>query len=88
MSACLMIPFIVATCLFPMLSQFYCSVCVHNNTRKQKNGEKRGRPGLIHHVSGHKVDIGREDPIFRYVHTSLKESFLPVKMSSFDHMNV
>ena len=28
---------------------FFSSVCVHNNTRK--TGEKRGRPGSIHHVN-------------------------------------
>ena len=33
-------------------------VCILYNTQKQKNSEKQGRPGLIHHVSGCKVDIG------------------------------
>ena len=27
-------------------------VCVHNNTQEWKNGEKRERPGSIHHMSG------------------------------------
>ena len=34
------------------------SLCIQYNARKQNNSEKWGRPGLIHHVSGRKVDIG------------------------------
>ena len=41
-----------------------------------------GRPGLIHHVSGRKMDVGGEGQIFQ---TKLKASFLLVKMNSFDH---
>ena len=44
-----------------------------------KNG---GRPGLIHHVSGRKMDVGGEGQIFQ---TKPKTSFLLVKMNSFDH---
>ena len=37
---------------FPGLPRFFCSsVSVDNNTRMRKGGEKRGRPGTIHHVS-------------------------------------
>ena len=53
------------------------SICVHNNTREQKTGEKRGRPGSIHHVSGHEV----EGPIFKYIRTKLESDreFLTVQ---------
>ena len=64
------------------------SVCVHNNTRERKAGEKRGRPGSIHHVNGHEVDVGGEGPIFKYIRLNLKVSFLPVKTSSFHHAKV
>ena len=34
-----------------LLPRFFCSsVSVGNNTRMRKGGEKRGRPGIIHHV--------------------------------------
>ena len=37
---------------FPGLPRFFCSsVSVDNNTRMREGGEKRGRPGKIHHVS-------------------------------------
>ena len=37
---------------FPGLPRFFCSsVSVDNNTRMRKGGEKRGRPGIIPHVS-------------------------------------
>ena len=37
---------------FPGLPRFFCSsVSVDNNTRMRKGSEKRGRPGIIHHVS-------------------------------------
>ena len=36
----------------------YFLVCILYNTQKQ-NSEKQGRPGLIHHVSRCKVDIGK-----------------------------
>ena len=36
---------------FPGLPHFFCSsVSVDNNARMRKGGEKRGRPGIIHHV--------------------------------------
>ena len=75
---------------FPGLPRFYLSFnCVHNNTREWKTGEKRGRPGSIHHVSGRKVDIGGEGLIFINIYVlNLKASFLPVKMSSFHHAKV
>ena len=53
---------------------FLPSVCVHNNTQEQKTGEKQGRPGSIHHVSGREVDVGgREGPIFK---SKLESEFL------------
>ena len=30
---------------------FLPSICVHNNTREQKIGEKRRRPARIHHMN-------------------------------------
>ena len=38
---------------FPGLPRSFCSsaVYVDNNTRMRKGGEKRGRPGIIHHAS-------------------------------------
>ena len=30
---------------------FFCSVCVDNNTQKQKSSEKHGRPERINHVN-------------------------------------
>ena len=36
----------------------------------------RGRPGVIHHVSGREVDIGGRGPIFEYVQTKLESKFL------------
>ena len=50
----------VKVSLIPRPPPFLPSICVHNNTQEQKIGEKRGRPGSIHHVSGRKVDVGRE----------------------------
>ena len=47
-------------------------------------GEEWGRPRSIHHVSG----LGGEEPIFKYVRTNLKASFLPVNTSSFRHAKV
>ena len=61
---------------FPGLPPFLPSVCVHNNTRERKTGEKRGRPGSIHHVSGREVDVGGEGPIFKYIRTKLESEFL------------
>ena len=52
------------------------SICVHINTREWKTGEKQGRPGSIHHVSGREVDVGGEGPIFKYVCTKLESEFL------------
>ena len=37
---------------FPGLPCLFCSsVSVDNNTQMRKGGEKRGKPGTIHHVS-------------------------------------
>ena len=66
---------ICADSLVPRPPPFLPSVCVHNNTRERKTGEKRGRPGSIHHVSGREVDVGGEGPIFKYVHTKLESNF-------------
>ena len=52
------------------------SICVHNNTRERKTGEKWGRPESIHHMSGCEVDVGREGPIFNYIRTKLESEFL------------
>ena len=52
------------------------SVCVHNNTREWKTGEERGRPGSIHHMSGHELDVGGKGPIFKYIRTQLESKFL------------
>ena len=63
------------------------SVCIHNNTQERKTGEKRGRPGRIHHVSGSEVDIGgggRDRYSNMYI-LNLKASFLPVKTT---HANI
>ena len=57
-------------------------------TQKQKNGEKQGRPGLIHHVSGRKVDVAGGADIQICTNSTQKMSFLPVKTSSFDHANI
>ena len=62
--------------LVPRPPPFLSSVCVHNNTRERKTSEKRGRPGSIHHVSGHEVDVGGEGPIFKYIRTKLESEFL------------
>ena len=37
--------------LGPRPTPFWSSVCVHNNTRERKTGQKWGRPGSIHHVN-------------------------------------
>ena len=55
---------------------FVPSVCFHNNTQEWKTGEKQGRPGSIHHVSGRKVDVGGEGLIFKCIHTELESEFL------------
>ena len=62
--------------LVPRPPPFLPSVCVHNNTRERKTGKKQGRLGIIHHVSGCKVDVGGEGPIFKYVRTKLESKFL------------
>ena len=49
------------------------SVCVHNNTRERKTGEKRGKPGSIRHMSGREVDVGGEGAIFKS--TKLESEF-------------
>ena len=48
----------LANSLVPRPPSFLPSVCVHNNTREQKTGEKRARSGSIDHVSGCEVDVG------------------------------
>ena len=63
------------TSLVPRPPPFLPSVCVDNNTWEQKTGEKRGRPGSIHHVSGREVDVGGEGLIFKYVWTKLESEF-------------
>ena len=45
----------------------------------------RGRPGLIHHMSGCEVGVGRRGAIFKL---SLKASFLLIKTSSLNQANV
>ena len=65
--------------LVPRPPPFLPSVCVHNNTREWKTGEKRGRPGSIDHVSGREVDEGGEGPIFKYIRTKLESEFLTVQ---------
>ena len=41
-----------------------------------KTGEKQGRPGSIHHVSGHEEEVGGEGLIFKHIHTKLESEFL------------
>ena len=65
----------VPTILVPRPPPFLFSVCAHNNTRERMTGEKRGRPGSIHYVSGREVDVGREGPIFKYIRTKLESEF-------------
>ena len=67
---------------------FVSSVCFHNNTQEWKTGEKQGRPGSIHHVSGRKVDVGGRGQYSNIYILSLRASFLPVKTSSFHHAKV
>ena len=67
---------VVKASLVPRPPLFLPSVCVHNNTWEQKTSEKRGKPESSHHVSGREVDVGREGPIFKYVHTKLESKFL------------
>ena len=64
--------------LVPRPPPFLLSVCVHNNTQNRKLGEKlkRGRPRSIHHVSGSKVDVGGEGPIFKNIRAKLESEFL------------
>ena len=38
--------------------------------------KKPRRPRSIHYVSGRKVDVGGEGPIFKYVRTKLESEFL------------
>ena len=37
---------------------------------------KTGKPGSIHHVSGHEVDVGGEGAIFKYICTKLESELL------------
>ena len=60
---------------FPGLPHFYLPfvfIIIHRSGRPAK------RPGSINHVSGRKVDIRGEGPIFclKYVHTKLESEFL------------
>ena len=46
------------------IPRFFCSsVSVDNNTRMRKGGEKRGRPGTIHHVSDVRWTQGWTGPV-------------------------
>ena len=56
---------------FPGLLRFYLPFAFTTI-----HGEKWGRPGSIHHVSGHEVDIGGEGPIFKYIRTKVESEFL------------
>ena len=74
----------MAIASFPGLSYFYllfAFAIIHGTNKKQ------GRPGSIYHMCGREVDVGGEGPTFKYVF-KLKASFLPFKMSSFDHAKV
>ena len=71
--------------LVPRPLPFLPSICIHNNTRKRKSNKKQGRPELIHHMSGHEVDVGGRGWYSNMYVLNLKVSFLLVKMSSFDH---
>ena len=66
----------ITVSLVPRPPLFLPSICIHNNTQERKTGEKRGRPGSIHHVSGREVDVGGEGPIFKYIRTKLESEFL------------
>ena len=61
--------------LVPRPPSFLPFICVHNNTREHKTGEKRGRPGSIHHVSGCEVDVGGGADI-QCIRTKLESEFL------------
>ena len=74
--------------LVPRPPPFLPSVGVHNNTWEWKTSEKWGRPGSIHHVSGHEVDVGGRDQYSNTYLLNLKASFLPLKTSSFHHAKV
>ena len=60
--------------LVPKPSPFLPSVSVRIHTWEQKTGEKWGRPGSIHQMSGHE-DGGNEGPILKYVCTELANEF-------------
>ena len=62
--------------LVPRPPLFLPSVCIHNNIWERRTGNKRGRPGSIHHVSGHEVDLGGEGPMFKHVRTKVESEFL------------
>ena len=51
-------------------------------------GEKPGRPGSIHHVSGREVDVGVMARYSNINVLNLKVSSLAVKTSSFHHAKV
>ena len=69
--------------LVPRPLLFCLSVCIQYNTQKQKSSEKRGRPGLIHHTSGRKVDVRGRGRC-----SNMYELSSPVKMSSFNYANI
>ena len=71
--------------LVPRPPPFLPSVC---NTWERKTGEKQGRPGSIHHMSGREVDVGGRDRYSNVYVANLKASFLPLKTSSFYHAKV
>ena len=77
---------VILISLGPRPPPFLPSVCVHNNTRERKTGEKRGRPGSIHHVSGHGGGLGT-----RLILTSLvpyyKFPFISGTTSHMLHLN-
>ena len=72
---------------------FFCSsVCLQYNTLERKDGEKLGRPGLIHHTNDVRWTWGghrEEGPIIKYVRTKIEKqvSYL-LKTSNFDHTKV
>ena len=51
------------------------SVCVHNNTWERKTGEKRGRPGSIHHMVDARLTWGGGGGAI-FIHTKLESEFI------------
>ena len=58
---------------------------IHESGRPAKTW---GRPGSIHHVSGREVDVGGEEPIFKYIRTKLESEFLTAQDEYFHHAKV